>query len=82
MSKNNATNDLPDKYLFPSERDGTATMNTTVRVDDVTLDRLDDLVKASKKVNESEGLSKAKIVNALVYAAWISEQDSNEGDLQ
>ena len=76
MAQNNATNGIEEQFLFPSERDNSIDMNTSLRIDDVTLERLDDLVE------ESEGLSKAKIVNALVYAVWADEigGDSNQGD--
>ena len=81
MTQNNATNGIEEQFLFPSEReDRTVEMNTSLRIDDVTLERLDDLVDESE---ESEiVLTKGKIVNALVYAVWAAEigGDSNEGD--
>ena len=53
-------------------------MNTSLRIDNVTLERLDDLAE------ESEELSKAKIVNALVYTVWAAEvgDDDNQSDSQ
>ena len=80
MTQNNATNGIEEQFLFPSERDNSIDMNTSLRIDDVTLERLDDLVDESE---ESEiVLTKGKIVNALVYAVWAAEigGDSNEGD--
>jgi len=72
MTQNNATNGIEEQFLFPSERDNSIYMNTSLRIDYVTLERLDDLAE------ESEGLSKAKIVNALVYAVWAAEIGGDE----
>jgi hypothetical protein len=78
MTQNNATNGIEEQFFVPSERYNSIDMNTSLRIDNVTLERLDDLAE------ESEGLSKAKIVNALVYSVWSYEigGDSNQGDGQ
>jgi len=72
MTQNNATNGIEEQFFVPSERDNSIDMNTSLRIDNVTLERLDDLAE------ESEGLSKAKIVNALVYAVWAAEIGGDE----
>ena len=67
MTQNNETNGIEEQLFVPSDRDNSIEMNTSLRIDKVTLERLDDLAE------ESEELSKAKIVNALVYAVWAAE---------
>jgi len=57
----------PEWMLFPSERENnTASSNTSIAVDKVTYERLDDLVE------DSDTVSKAEIVEDLVYDAWKS----------
>ena len=77
MTQNNETNGIEEQFFVPSDRDNSIEMNTSLRIDNVTLERLDDLAE------ESEGLSKAKIVNALVYAVWAAEigGDDNQSDV-
>ena len=78
MTQNNETNGIEEQLFVPSKRENSIDMNTSLRIDKVTLERLDDLSE------ESEGLSKAKIVNALVYAVWAAEigGDDNQSDGQ
>ena len=77
MTQNNETNGIEEQFFVPSDRDNSIEMNTSLRIDKVTLERLDDLAE------ESEELSKAKIVNALVYAVWADEVggDDNQSDV-
>ena len=77
MTQNNETNGIEEQFFVPSDRDNSIEMNTSLRIDNVTLERLDDLAE------ESEELSKAKIVNALVYAVWADEVggDDNQSDV-
>ena len=77
MTQNNETNGIEEQLFVPSDRDNSIEMNTSLRIDKVTLERLYDLAE------ESEELSKAKIVNALVYAVWADEVggDDNQSDV-
>jgi len=57
----------PERMLFPSERENSkASSNTQITVNKPTSERLDELVE------DSDTLSKAEIVEQLVYDAWVS----------
>jgi len=61
---------LPDWMLFPSEREDTNDTGDIVRLDETTVNRLDDIVEAS------HGQTRGDVISNLVYDDWVSECNS------
>jgi len=65
--------DTPDWMLFPSEREDTNDTGDIVRLDETTVNRLDDIVEASHSQTRGD------VISNLVYDEWMSE-DRSKGD--
>lgn len=65
--------DTPEWMLFPSQREDGSSTEASVRLDETTVNRLDDIVEAS------HGQTRGDVISNLVYDEWISE-DRSKGD--
>jgi len=59
--------DTPEWMLFPSQREDGNSTGAIVRLDETTVNRLDDLVEAF------HGQTRADVIANLVYDEWASE---------